>query len=453
MFIPSQKLFILAVALLAKQSHQEKVLEVNLAIDEDNHIVSISSTMITSLPTSVSSILTISPTSNNTTDIGTNLVDDLWNTLESDGLTSFSNATTNELNNIIEKTDAGNVGNNNANMKSFGKKKTNNSKKLKIMLTKSPTLKAKDDVSGSNSDNQEKKTQPDKKKNGCPAKIKRKHPVKTVRKPSRKPMNSARKAKHKSYCNNINPLPSIHKQTSITSFYTLPAKTKKNDCLVEQTIVIPPQIISVPTLLAPISSKINACRKSILSSIIDEKYYNCITNYAGTLTTTLTKVSVIPVPTTQVTVSTSTIFAPTTQVIYQAIYTPYTVTTTSTDTMFMVKVTTVCKGSSGCNSCELDSNGMVIPAEQLPPGIFATPLNEINTNLYDIMGYVGINPSSFRPNLQGFYATAVIPPILSTRPIISQLNSFMSAHVSPTTTVNTASNPKHKHKRHRKRFF
>jgi hypothetical protein len=70
----------------------------------------------------------------------------------------------------------------------------------------------------------------------------------------------------------------------------------------------------------------------------------------------------------------------------------------------MMKVTTVTKGSNpgGCNACELDANGMVIPAGQMPPGIFATPINEIDTNQFEIIGYAGINPTNFNPNIQGY---------------------------------------------------
>lgn len=491
MFITSGKIFALAVALLAKQSQQEKVLEVNLAVDENNHIVSISSTVFTSFPTITASLnmtssIAFRPTSTiSAEDIGTNLVDDIWNALESDDLPSLNNIMgkqsiskspkkNSELKLIISRANKKHLGKQYPNIKQYqesfenSEQRPSNSKKPKRVSAKACNLNLKkkdtDEISsGDHSDlsqQEERRSRPSKKISTCPTKNER---IKSTRKRSRKPRKSARKQS----CG-ISPMASIHKQVSIPKFHTLPAKTNANACLIEQTIVIPPQVISVPTLLAPISSTISAIRpstiRSNISSIIDEKYYNCITNYAGTLTTTLTKLSVLPVPTTQLNVSTATIFAPTTQVVYEVIYTPYTVTTTSTDTMFMIKVTTVCKGSSGCNACELDSNGMVIPAEQLPPGIFATPINEINTNLFDIMGYVGVNPSSFRANLQGFYSTAVHVPLPRTMPIFSQLSSFMSAYPTPTTTTTiatststivstttAASKPRHRH--HRKRVF
>ena len=47
---------------------------------------------------------------------------------------------------------------------------------------------------------------------------------------------------------------------------------------------------------------------------------------------------------------------------------------------------------------------MVLPAGQMPPGIFATPLNEVDPNKFDIIGYAGMNPPDFNPQLQGFKA-------------------------------------------------
>lgn len=187
-----------------------------------------------------------------------------------------------------------------------------------------------------------------------------------------------------------------------------PAKKKKDSCLIEQTVVIPASKISVPTLLPPalsnIAQKIGPTQTNISGKIV----YNCITNYAGTATKTVTSMTVVPIPTTSLSVKTETVYAVKTQLLTEVLYTPYTVTTTSTDKMYMVKVTTV--NGAGCKNCELDSNGMVLPAGQLPPGIFATPLNEVDPNKYDIIGYAGMNPPNFNPQLQGF------------QPVIPQMN-------------------------------
>ena len=194
-------------------------------------------------------------------------------------------------------------------------------------------------------------------------------------------------------------------------FHTLPAKKRRKGCIKEQTVIIPPLPISVPAIPPPALTTIAIASIPVSSyndiekvHLHDMSYYKFITNYAGTATSTVTTISFIPVPTTSLKVATSTIFAPTTQVVYELVYTPYTVTTTSTDTAYMIKVTTVCKGrsGSGCNACELDVNGMVLPAGNLPPGIFATPVNEVDRNKFDIIGYAGMNTSNFNADLQGF---------------------------------------------------
>ena len=459
MRIPTGHIIFLVSTLLAKQTIQEKVLEVNLALDENNRIVSMSTTIISSTPTATaietieteftktSSFITetvdIRPTTKIKDDTGTDIVDDIWNILESDGLISATNTTsaanddkldikstsepplkkTSVKLNIKKKTK-GRTATTKSTPKTRKQKKKKNLKDTR--KPKSCNLEVKEDGSGSESD-----------KSDCNRRRKKQCQVKRPRK--RKPVKPLKS--RKSSCHNF-PSTLLHIHSSFAKVLTLPAMTDKSSCLIEQTVVIPPQIISIPTIPPPVSSRISAFK-----SKIDEKFFNCVTNYAGTLTNIHTEVSVLPLPTTSVTTTTETIFAPTTQILYQAIYTPYTVTATSTDTMFMVKVTTVCKGALGCNSCELDANGMVIPAGHLPPGIFATPINEINTNLYDILGYVGVNPKSFRAELQEFYSTTIISSLPLTRPIFSKLSSYVSAHASTTTTSSS-----HKH-HHRKSFI
>ncbi len=208
--------------------------------------------------------------------------------------------------------------------------------------------------------------------------------------------------------------PKCHRHPKAThkppQFHTLPAKKKRSGCgcLMEQTVIIPQIPISFSSIPAPVSSIISNRIDSIkerISSRIEKVVYNCITNFAGTHTATVTQTSFIPVPTTNTLVSTSTIFAPTTQKIFEVLYTPFTVTKTTTDTMYMIKVTTACK--AGCNACELDANGMVLPAGQLPPGIFATPINEVDRSQYDIVGYAGMNLSCFKAELHGYQSTTI----------------------------------------------
>lgn len=186
-------------------------------------------------------------------------------------------------------------------------------------------------------------------------------------------------------------------QSKTKKFHTLPAKKKKGSCLMQQTVLIPDDHIKGPTILPPIASK-------LLPTATDKRkvVYNCITNYAGTATTTVTKMTIVPVPQTDLRIRTHTVVAPTTKILTEIHYTPYTVTKTSTDTMFMIKVTTA---NGGCRACELDSNGMVLPANQLPPGIFATPVGEVDRSKFDIIGYAGMNPTNFNPQMQGFQPT------------------------------------------------
>ena len=110
--------------------------------------------------------------------------------------------------------------------------------------------------------------------------------------------------------------------------------------------------------------------------------------------------TIFPVTTIQLSMKTETVFQKQTELLTEVLYTPYTVTATSTNTIYMIKITTV--NGMGCRNCELDSNGMVLPAGQMPPGIFATPINEVDPSKYDIVGYAGMNPPNFNPNLQGF---------------------------------------------------
>lgn len=191
-------------------------------------------------------------------------------------------------------------------------------------------------------------------------------------------------------------------------FHTLPAKNNKDSCLIEQTVIVPAGKVSGPTLPPPAVSNIVQKIGPTVTSSTGKVVYNCITNYAGTATVIVPSMTIIPVTTTNLSTKTETVFARTTELLTEILYTPYTITTTSTDTMYMIKVTTVHGGNSGCKNCELDSNGMVLPAGQLPPGIFATPINEVDPNKFDIIGYAGMNPSNFNPELQGFQPQ--IPP-------------------------------------------
>lgn len=193
-----------------------------------------------------------------------------------------------------------------------------------------------------------------------------------------------------------------------------PTKVQKNSCIHNQTIVIPDDRVKITSFPLPTVTDWISTAKSFGPNIIDEKktktVYNCITNYDGTATVTKTVASFVPIERTDWKQVTTTAYAPTTKIITEVLYTPYTVTTTSTDTMYMVKVTTVAKGhAEGCKACELDSNGLVIPAGQLPPGLFATPIAEVDRSKFDIVGYAGFNPPNFNANFQGFANPPNIP--------------------------------------------
>ena len=133
-------------------------------------------------------------------------------------------------------------------------------------------------------------------------------------------------------------------------FHTLPAKKKKGSCLVEQTVIIPASKLSTPTIPPPLISRIAQNIGSTGKIISDKLFFNCITNYAGTATKTVTSMTIVPVPTTHLTVKTETVFSRVTELLTEVLYTPYTVTTTSTNTMYMIKVTTV--NGAGCKNCE-----------------------------------------------------------------------------------------------------
>ncbi len=111
----------------------------------------------------------------------------------------------------------------------------------------------------------------------------------------------------------------------------------------------------------------------------------CCMNYAETRTKTLTQVSVIPIHHTELRKQTNTIVIPKTIIVTNVKYEPYPVTKTEVDTMYIIKST---NPKMGCG-CELGSNGMLLPGDQLPPGIFATPVNEVDRSKYDIIGYAG----------------------------------------------------------------
>lgn len=231
----------------------------------------------------------------------------------------------------------------------------------------------------------------------------------------------------------------IVKRKAKNMFHTLPAKKKKDSCLMQQTILIPDEHVTepVPTIIPlkalNINRKIgkyqypaNQPNRNIKRPIIRRQKAthsiriftptptatggaccNIITKFSGTVTTTRTQLTIIPYPKTDLRIITTTILAPTTKILTEIHYTPYTVTTTSTDTMYMIKMTTVAQnGYRG--ACELDSNGMVLPANQLPPGLFATPIAEVDRSKFDIIGYAGMNPKNFDPNMQGFRPTNAV---------------------------------------------
>jgi hypothetical protein len=231
-----------------------------------------------------------------------------------------------------------------------------------------------------------------------------------VKKHSKKLMSQNAKYKHQHHSHK-KPNCNIKKNNvrkQVKKFHTLPAK--RHGCLVEQTVIIPSEPLRIPTIPPPayanIRQKWNQQQRNNDNNFYKRENVRIDNNFAPgpVRTITFTQLTVVPVMTTQFRIATSTIIRPTTQFFTEVLYTPYMVTTTSTDTMYMMKVTTVTKGSNpgGCNACELDANGMVIPAGQMPPGIFATPINEIDTNQFEIIGYAGINPTNFNPNIQGY---------------------------------------------------
>ena len=122
----------------------------------------------------------------------------------------------------------------------------------------------------------------------------------------------------------------------------------------------------------------------------------CCMNYAETRTKTLTQVSVVPIHHTEFLLFTDTVVIPQTVVLTNVKYEPYPVTRTEIDTMYMIKPT---NGPVGGCGCELGSNGMLLPGGQLPQGIFATPINEVDRSKYDIVGYAGQNAAN---NLQQY---------------------------------------------------
>jgi hypothetical protein len=124
----------------------------------------------------------------------------------------------------------------------------------------------------------------------------------------------------------------------------------------------------------------------------------CCMNYAETRTKTLTQVSVIPIHHTEFRLYTDTVIIPQTVVLTNVKYEPYLVTRTETDTMYMIKPTNGHAGQ-GCG-CELGSNGMLLPGGQIPQGIFATPIGEVDRSKYDIVGYAGKNLANNMPQNQ-----------------------------------------------------
>lgn len=119
----------------------------------------------------------------------------------------------------------------------------------------------------------------------------------------------------------------------------------------------------------------------------------CCTKYAETKTKLITQISVVPIHLTEFRTFTDTIVMPHTVVVTDVKYEPYPVTTTEVDTLYLIKPTSgpeACAQAGGCG-CELGSNGMLLPGGQLPRGIFATPINEVDRSKYDIIGYAGRN--------------------------------------------------------------
>lgn len=110
----------------------------------------------------------------------------------------------------------------------------------------------------------------------------------------------------------------------------------------------------------------------------------CCVQFAETKVKTVTHVSVIPVPHTDYRVYTDRVIVPKTEILTRVEYAPYRVTKTITDTMYMMRPTS----GGGCG-CELAANGMILPANQLPPGIYATPVDQVDRSRYEIVGFAG----------------------------------------------------------------
>lgn len=110
----------------------------------------------------------------------------------------------------------------------------------------------------------------------------------------------------------------------------------------------------------------------------------CCVQFAETRVKTVTHVSVIPIHHTDYRVYTDRVIVPKTEILTRVEYAPYRVTKTITDTMYMMRPTS----GGGCG-CELAANGMILPANQLPPGIYATPVDKVDRSRYEIIGFAG----------------------------------------------------------------
>ena len=105
-----------------------------------------------------------------------------------------------------------------------------------------------------------------------------------------------------------------------------------------------------------------------------------------------TQISVVPILTTRVRILTETQYISQTITQTAVMYAPYTIPVTSLETMYMMKPTDVGCGCGCSGNCNLNPDGMVLSGNQLPPGIFAQPLDKVDRSRYDIIGLAGKRP-------------------------------------------------------------
>ena len=186
----------------------------------------------------------------------------------------------------------------------------------------------------------------------------------------------------------------IEEETEILQIPSAAVKIQKSPEHQAQTVKLHVDRMTVPTMPPPakLSMAVNSTRKSNCF---------CVPDYAGTITATRTSLTILPISITNHKIVTETLHHYATQILTEILYTPYTLTATTTDTLYMIKVTTVYNGNRP-NNCELDSNGMVLPANQLPPGLFAIPINEVDSSKFDIVGWAGKNSKNYNHRFNGY---------------------------------------------------